>query len=464
MANTTALGVVDAAGADRGGSAPEGATRYHALGPHHLDSIAERYRLSPEQRDTIAVHSAVLPFRTNSYVLDELIDWASVPDDPMFQLVFPQPGMLSRVHERQARDLLAHAGRAKRAAGINAIRDALNPHPAGQQALNVPELEQERLAGVQHKYRQTVLYFPAQGQTCHAYCTYCFRWAQFVGDADLRFAAKTPGSLVSYLGEHPEVTDVLVTGGDPMIMTTQRLRNHIEPLLDVATVQTIRFGTKSLAYWPQRFVSDADADDLLRLFEQIIAAGKTVAVMAHFSHDRELSTDTVRAALARIRGTGAVIYCQAPIMRGINDDAEVWRRMWTTQLALGAVPYYMFMARDTGPREYFEVPIVRAVEVFHGAYQSLPGLARTVRGPSMSATPGKIVIDGVLGSGSARVFGARFLQARNPALVGRPFQFQFSATAVWADELVPVAGTPRDILRALEMLRMEAEADGTGAA
>ena len=447
-----------------GGAAALETSRFQALGPHQLNKIADRYGLTEEQRETVAVHSAVLPFRTNSYVLDELVDWSAVPDDPIFQLVFPQPGMLSRAHEQQARELVAHASRAKKAAGINAIREALNPHPAGQRELNVPDLDNEHLDGIQHKYQQTTLYFPAQGQTCHAYCTYCFRWAQFVGDADLRFAAKTPDSLIRYLGDHPEVTDVLVTGGDPMIMTTQRLRNHLEPLLQVPTLQTIRFGTKSLAYWPQRFVSDADADDLLRLFDQIIAAGKTVAVMAHFSHDRELSTDLVRTAMARIRSTGAVIYCQAPIMRRINDDADTWRRMWTTQLSLGAVPYYMFMARDTGPREYFEVPITKAVEVFHGAYQSLPGLARTVRGPSMSSTPGKIAIDGVVGAGSSRVFSARFLQARNPALVGRPFQFHYSPTAVWADQLEPVPGTPRDILRALEMLQQEEEADGTGAA
>lgn len=102
--------------------------------------------------------------------------------------------------------------------------------------------------------------------------------------------------------------------------------------------------------------------------------------------------------------------------------------------------------------------------MFHGADQSLPGLARTVRGPSMSSTPGKIAIDGVLGAGSSRVFGARFLQARNPVLVGRPFQFHYPATAVWTDELNPVPGTRRDILRALATLRTDQEADGTGAA
>ena len=175
---------------------------------------------------------------------------------------------------------------------------------------------------MQHKYRETVLYFPQQGQTCHAYCTYCFRWAQFVGDADLRFAAPGPEQLVAYLHRHPAVTDVLVTGGDPMIMSTERLRSHVEPLLAVDTVRTIRFGTKAVAYWPYRFVSDSDADDLLRLFEQVVAAGRNVAVMAHFSHPRELATEVATRAIARIRATGAVVYCQAPLIRYVNDDAR----------------------------------------------------------------------------------------------------------------------------------------------
>ena len=181
------------------------------------------------------------------------------------------------------------------------IRAGLNPHPSGQQQHNVPSLDGQELPGMQHKYRETVLYFPQQGQTCHAYCTYCFRWAQFVGDADLRFAAPGPEQLVAYLHRHPAVTDVLVTGGDPMIMSTERLRSHVEPLLKVDTVRTIRFGTKAVAYWPYRFVSDSDADDLLRLFAQVVASGRNVAVMAHFSHPRELATEVATRAIARIR-------------------------------------------------------------------------------------------------------------------------------------------------------------------
>ena len=116
-------------------------------------------------------------------------------------------------------------------AAAREIQLRMNPHPAGQMALNVPQLDGTSLHGMQHKYRETVLFFPSQGQTCHAYCTYCFRWAQFVGIEELKFASREAERLVSYLKAHPEVTSVLFTGGDPMIMTTKVLRRYIEPLL-----------------------------------------------------------------------------------------------------------------------------------------------------------------------------------------------------------------------------------------
>ena len=128
--------------------------------------------------------------------------------------------------------------------------------------------------------------FPKQGQTCHAYCTYCFRWAQFVDEPDLKMATADLGRVIGYLRQHREVTSVLITGGDPMIMGATVLRRYIEPLLEpgLEHIESIRIGSKSLAYWPQRFVTDPDADDTLRLFEQVVASGRSLAFMAHFSH------------------------------------------------------------------------------------------------------------------------------------------------------------------------------------
>jgi len=431
------------------GDGTEPSPRYQAHGPRQLEAIARRHGLDRDLVETVRIFSAVLPFRVNEYVLSELIDWDRVPDDPIFQLVFPQPGMLAAEDERVVRDALARgAGRAELEAVVAPIRARLNPHPAGQTDLNVPFDLDGPVRGLQHKYHHTVLYFPAQGQTCHAYCTYCFRWAQFVGDADLRFAAPGVDRLVGWLSAHPEVTDVLVTGGDPMIMSAENLRRHLLPLLDVPSVRTIRIGTKAVAYWPQRFVGDADADDTLRLFEQVVASGRTLAVMAHLSHPREMEPEVAREALRRVRATGAMLFGQAPLVRRVNDDADVWRRLWEAELAAGVVPYYLFVTRDTGPRDYFEVPLARAVQIFRDAYRRLPGLARTVRGPVMSATPGKILVDGVEGRGEQRRFTLRFVQARDPQLVGRPFRARWSPTASWYTHLDLDPATPPDIAAA----------------
>ncbi|MEU9624892.1 MULTISPECIES: lysine 2,3-aminomutase [unclassified Streptomyces] len=427
----------------------DSAQRFQAYGTHQLDRIAKRFGLTGDTLEAVRLVSLVLPFRVNEYVLRNLIDWDHVPDDPVFQLVFPQPGMLSATDEARLTEARRRADRRSLATLVADIRARLNPHPGYQAELNVPHDKHGALPGTQHKYRETLLYFPSSGQTCHAYCTYCFRWAQFVGEADLRFAASSPHRAVSYLRQHPEVSDVLVTGGDPMVMSTSRLREHLEPLLDVAGVRTIRIGTKSVAYWPHRFVTDADADDTLRLFEQVVRSGRTLAIMAHFSHSCELAPDVARRALARIRETGAVVYCQAPLIAHVNDDAGVWERLWRTELATGAAPYYMFVARDTGPRDYFKVPLGRAASIFREAYRNLPGLARTVRGPVMSTTAGKVVVDGVEQGPEGRFFQLRFLQARDPALVGRPFRAHYRADAAWLDELEPAPGTPADLAAAV---------------
>src|SRR5690606_12490509 len=134
--------------------------------------------------------------------------------------------------------------------------------------------------------------------------------------------------------EHPEVNNVLVTGGDPLVMRTRVLRRYLEPLLsdELEHVSAIRIGTKSLALWPHRFLSDPDADDLLRLFEQVVKSGRHLASMARFSHPRELETDAARQAIARLIATGTVVRTQAPPIRRINDDAQTWALMWSEQV------------------------------------------------------------------------------------------------------------------------------------
>jgi KamA family protein len=418
----------------------------HRYQPHvvsTIDAIPQLARLSESRRLAMKALGHVLPFRTNSYVIDELIDWDNIPGDPIFQLTFPQPGMLEPRDLAEVMSLLRAGASQQRIRPVaDRIRLKLNPHPAGQLEHNVPRLDGTPLPGMQHKYRETVLFFPARGQTCHAYCTYCFRWAQFVGMEGMRFAQRETETFHEYLRRHSEVSDVLFTGGDPLIMRAWHLRAYMEPLLgpDFEHIRHIRIGTKALAFWPYKFVTDPDADTLLRLFEKVGRSGKHLALMAHFTHPRELETPIVRRAIERIRGTGAVIRTQAPLVRHINDSSNAWADMWKTQVRLGCIPYYMFVERDTGPKGYFEVPLARAHEIFRRAFRQVSGLARTVRGPSMSATPGKVVVLGTQEIRGEKVFVLSFLRGRHREWVARPFFARFDPTATWLDQLRPAFG------------------------
>jgi KamA family protein len=315
----------------------------------------------------------------------------------------------------------------------------LNPHPAGQLEMNIPVLNGRKIEGIQHKYSETVLFFPAQGQTCHAYCTFCFRWPQFSGLEGMKIASKQSNDLSEYLKAHKEVTNLLFTGGDPLVMKTSILEGYIEPLLapEFDHVHTIRIGSKALAYWPYRFLTDTDSKDLLRLFERVTKSGKQLALMAHFNHPVELSTKAVKQAIRLIRSTGVEIRTQSPILKHINDSAHAWAKMWRQQVALGCSPYYMFMARDTGAKQYFDVSLENAYNIFREAYSKVSGLARTARGPVMSAAPGKVHMVGVSEVSGKKVFVLQFIQGRQADWVKRPFFAEYNTDASWLNELKP---------------------------
>jgi len=398
-------------------------------------------KLSEQTQFEMEVVGNVLPFKANNYVVEQLIDWNNIPNDPMYVLTFPQKGMLQPEHfEKMSTTLKNNSDKKEIASVANEIRLQLNPHPAGQMELNVPTLNDgTKLYGMQHKYKETCLFFPSQSQTCHAYCSFCFRWPQFVGMDEMKFAMKEGEQLVQYLIEHPEITDVLFTGGDPMIMKAKIFSKYIETLVDakLPNLKTIRIGTKALSYWPYKFLTDEDSELMLDVFRKVTKRGLHLAIMAHFNHLIELSTNSVKRAIQEVRTTGAEIRTQSPLLAHINDDADMWAKMWAKQVQLGCIPYYMFVVRDTGAQHYFGIPLAKALEIFRNAYKKVSGLGRTVRGPSMSATPGKVLVDGIVTVHGEKVFSLRFLQGRNPDWVQRPFFAKYDENAIWLDELKP---------------------------
>jgi KamA family protein len=417
--------------------------KYQAYARHNFQKIPSIGKLSPSQVQAIRIVSEVLPFKTNNYVVNELIDWDHFEEDPMFILNFPQESMLSASQFQTLSHMIRHnSSKTDLARYVDEIRQTMNPHPAGQLEHNVPMLNGERLTGIQHKYRETMLFFPTQGQTCHAYCTFCFRWPQFTGQRELKFAMNQPNLVVAYLKENPSITDILITGGDPMTMKASILEKYIDAILeaDLPQLKTIRIGTKSLSFWPYRYISDPDSAQLMDLFKRVSDKGIHLAFMAHFNHHREMETDSLREAVSRIRDTGAQIRTQSPLLRHINDSAEVWAQMWRSQVDLGMIPYYMFIARDTGAQSYFGVSLDEALQIFTDAYKHVSGVCRTVRGPSMSAGPGKVRISGITEIKGEKAYVLEFLQGRNPDWVGKPFFAKYDPKALWLDDLVPAFG------------------------
>jgi KamA family protein len=418
-------------------------TRWKTYDRRALGDIRQLRHLPPDVIAAVELATLVFPFKVNEYVLDNLIDWSQAPDDPIFRLVFPTAEMLAEADRAElARLRTANAPPAAVAAAVERIRASMNPHSSDQLA-NMPVFDGRALEGVQHKYRETVLFFPKQGQTCHSYCSFCFRWPQFVVDGVApKFESRDAGLLHSYLAAHPEISDLLLTGGDPMVMNARRLASYLGPLTrpEFAHIKTVRIGTKALTYWPHRFLDDAADDDVVGVLRGLVDAGKHVALMAHVNHWRELTPEPVEEAVHRLRRSGIVIRTQSPVLRNINDAAATWQRNWADQVSLGLIPYYMFIERDTGASRYFSVPLARALRIYQDAARGLSGLGRTARGPIMSAGPGKVHVVGTTTRDGRPCFVLSFHQARNPNWTNRLFYADYSETATWLSDLKPADG------------------------
>ena len=417
--------------------------KYKAYNLANFRQISQLSGLPKDLLFDIEVVGNVLPFKASNYIVNELINWDNVPYDPIYILTFPQRDMLSQEHyNKMASALIRKLSKRQISQIANEIRMELNPHPSGQLEYNIPSIEGKKIRGMQHKYNETALFFPKEGQTCHSYCTFCFRWPQFTGLDHLKFSMKEVNTVIRYLKNHPEISDLLITGGDPMVMSGKSFSAYIEQILkaNIPTLKTIRIGSKSLSYWPYRFTTDPDADKILKSFENVVNSGRHLAFMAHFNHYQELKTSVVVQAINRINDTGAIIRTQSPVFRYINDDPKVWEIMWKMQTQLRCIPYYMFIARNTGAQQYFNVSLLKAYKIFIEAYSNVSGCCKTVRGPVMSCHPGKVQILGTTKIFNEEVFILRFIQARNPEWVQRPFFALFDEAATWFTDLKPAFG------------------------
>ncbi len=354
----------------------------------NLDKIPQ---LSDDEKNKLQKVNEKYVFRANDYYLN-LIDWND-PNDPIRKLIIP--------HENE----LTEWGQL----------DASNE---GQITVR---------KGVQHKYGTTVLLLV--NEVCASYCRYCFRKRLFMNGNDEVTYDITPG--IDYIRKHKEVNNVLLTGGDPMILKTPKLEKIIAELREIDHVKIIRIGSKMPAFNPFRFLND---ESLFEMFKKYSQPDKRIYMMCHFDHVREL-TPEAKQVVQRLMESGVVCVNQNPIIRGISDDPDTLADLWNELSYMGVSQYYVFQCRPTAGNEPYSLPIVEAYHKIEEAKKKCSGISKRLKF-AMSHESGKIEIVGV----DQKHIYLKYHRAKHQKDEQRMLVCHRDDKAAWLDELRPVDG------------------------
>lgn len=354
-------------------------------------SSLSRVTLTDGEKAGLLPVTETYAFRSNDYYL-KLIDWSD-PDDPIRQLVIPNVRELESWGDLDA---------------------------SHESAVTV-------LRGVQHKYRSTVLLLVTD--SCNSLCRYCFRKRLFMEGNNEAHYDINPG--LEYIRQHPEVDNVLLTGGDPLTMSATRLEKIISALHRIDHVRTIRIGTKMPAFNPFRILGD---DSLLTMFEKYSLPDRRIYMMCHFDHPREL-TPQAREAIRLVMSAGVICVNQNPIIRGISDHPRVMSTLWNELSHMGVAQYYVFQGRPTAGNVAYVMPIVEAYRAVEKAKKHCSGLAKRIR-YVMSHESGKVE---VIGLDQRRIY-LKYHQAWHERDHQRLLICRRNDQAYWLDQLEPDRG------------------------
>ncbi len=271
------------------------------------------------------------------------------------------------------------------------------------------EYHNTKIRGLQHKYEQTALILTTS--ECAMYCRHCFR-RRIVGTENDESTGDV-NSAVAYIKDHPEISNVLLSGGDAFMMSTEKIEEWLEKLCTLDQLDFIRFGSRTPVTFPQRILKDEKLCEVIDKYSH----KKQIYVITHFNHPREL-TDESRTAVRMLKKANAVIKNQTVLLKGVNDDPKVMGELLKGLTEMGMTPHYIFQCRPVkGVKSIFQVPLEDGIEIVQKANAMQNGLGKTAD-YTMSHVTGKIRILGKQSDGKVVL---QYKQAKDPSNIGKMF-------------------------------------------
>ena len=244
------------------------------------------------------------------------------------------------------------------------------------------------IPGLQHKYEQTAVLIVTQA--CAGHCRYCFRRRLMSRDVMVKETIEDLQEAISYIRQHPEIDNVLLSGGDPMVCSTRRLANLLAELSQIPHIWQVRISSKLPAFLPSRFTTDPE---LLQVLHQYNSRFQIV-LQCHFDHPREI-TPLAEKALFNLRQAGCLLTSQIALMKGVNAQVDTMTELYKRLHSLGVIPQYLFHPRPVKHATHFQLPIIEAMNLVEAIRQNCNGSVKRFR-YILTHSDGKLELVGLL--------------------------------------------------------------------
>ncbi len=350
-----------------------------------VKQLKKHAAFAPDEAKQLEQVVQIHPMRVSPYYLS-LIDWND-PDDPIRKMAVPS------VEELNLEGFYDTSG----------------------------EAENTKMPGLQHKYSETALVLATN--RCAMYCRHCFR-KRLVGLPSDEILKRFEDAA-TYVEKHEEINNVLLSGGDPLVLKTEILEKFLSTLEKIEHLRFIRIGSRVPVTLPAR-LSDPK---ILALFKKHSKSNKRLYVVTHFNHPREITPQSIKA-VSNLLKAGVLLNNQTVLLKGVNDNPETLATLMNRLVGIGVAPYYVFQCRPVKRvKHHFQVPICEGVRIVEKAKENCNGHSKRFK-YIMAHVTGKIEILGIM---NGEIY-FKYHQAKNRENLGMMFKRRVDEQAGWLDD------------------------------